>query len=614
MARSRYKLRQAGWPAPSGFRRAMVLMALGLWLAPARAGAATFTASLDRDTVTLGENATLSLTFQGGSPQQVPEVPSVPNLRISYGGPLQQISWINGETSITVTHNFSVTPMQAGEFTIPAITAVVGQARLTSQPLKLKVLKPGAPPPEAIASGSQVAFLKLVVPKQELYVGESIVGELDLCVREGVRHSDPGGLGFPAESFNLGQLLRMEERRVQVGSAVYRVCPFAFTLKPVKTGKLALGPVTARVVVQVPSANARRDPFFGRDPFPDFPFGGFFGNVEQKEIGLATGAVDVDVLPLPTEGRPADFNGAVGNYTLAVSVGPTNVVAGDPVTVRVQLSGRGAVDALTLPDRPEWPDFKIYPPTAKPVETADRFGLQGTKTFEQIVVPQSAAVKEVPAISFSYFDPAAKSYRTLTQPAVPLVVRPGGAPAAPSVAAASRVAPDAQTPAQDIVHIKPRLGAVAPSEAAWAGRLWLDSVPVAAWLCAWVWRRRADALANNPRLRRRRHVAHVVRRGRVELRQLAAAKKSDEFFAVLFRLLQEQLGERLALPASSITEAVVEQNLRPRGAPESVLSKVQELFHVCNLARYAPSKSSQELVAIIPRFEATLRELQALEL
>jgi hypothetical protein len=97
------------------------------------------------------------------------------------------------------------------------------------------------------------------------------------------------------------------------------------------------------------------------------------------------------------------------------------------------------------------------------------------------------------------------------------------------------------------------------------------------------------------------------------LQRLAAEKNSDEFFATLFRLLQEQLGERLYCPASSITEAVIEEKLRPRGVPEPTLSALHELFQTCNLARYAPIKSSQELAALVPRIEATLRELEALK-
>ena len=65
--------------------------------------------------------------------------------------------------------------------------------------------------------------------------------------------------------------------------------------------------------------------------------------------------------------------------------------------------------------------------------------------------------------------------------------------------------------------------------------------------------------------------------------------------------------------ASAITEAVIEERLRPRGVPETMLASLHELFQTCNLARYAPIKTSQELAAIIPKLEAVLRELQALK-
>ena len=99
----------------------------------------------------------------------------------------------------------------------------------------------------------------------------------------------------------------------------------------------------------------------------------------------------------------------------------------------------------------------------------------------------------------------------------------------------------------------------------------------------------------------------------IELRQFASENKSDDFFATLVRLLQEQLGERLDLPASAITEAVIEERLRPRGMPEATLAPLHELFQTCNLVRYAPIKSSQELAAIIPKLETVLRELKELK-
>jgi hypothetical protein len=171
--------------------------------------------------------------------------------------------------------------------------------------------------------------------------------------------------------------------------------------------------------------------------------------------------------------------------------------------------------------------------------------------------------------------------------------------------------------APDILPIKQHLGELAQIQPPLIQRplfLGLQGVPVVAFISAFFWRRRKDSLANNPRLRRQRQVAQQIRDGLVELRNLAAQNKSDEFFATLFRLLQEQLGERLDVPASSITEAVIDERLRPRNVPEATLTSLQEMFHMCNLARYAPIKSSQELAAIIPKLEALLNGLRELRI
>jgi hypothetical protein len=599
-----------------GLWGAIALLAALLWLAPAALEAATFTATLDRESVTVGESATLTLRFEGGEPKSVPVPPSLPNLQVSGGARSQNISIVNGQYSASISQTFALTPTQPGEFTIPALQAEVGGQMLTSQPLKLTAVK--VPTSAADGAGDQLAFFKLFVPKKEVYVGEILSVEFQVYVREGLANGEEilqsfeqyGGCPLKVEGVSIIKTARAQRRRGRIGNSVYGVATLVTSLSPLKTGPITLGSMDVPLTLQIPLGNQpRRDPF---DPF------GMFRRVqvEERRVSLSAETQVLTALALPKEGVPPTFNGAVGNFSMTVTAGPTNVAAGDPVTVKVQLSGRGAFDSLALPEQTAWKDFKTYPPTTK-VETTDALGLQGTKTFEQVVVPQSPDIKALPPVVFSFFNSDQKRYQTLTQPAIPLVVRPGGAVPTPVVAAATRTAQDAPPPTQDIVHIKPRLGVVAQIAPPLVQQNWflaLQAVPVLAWLSALAWRRRTENLANNPRLRRRRQVAQVVRQGLQDLRRLAAANNSDEFFATLVRLLQEQLGERLDVPASAITEAVIEERLRPRGVPEATLTSLHELFQTCNLARYAPVKSSQELAAMIPRIEAVLRALQEVKL
>ena len=588
----------------SGFslRIAVLLPWAALWLGTVQLEAATFTASLDRDTIALGESATLSLTFEDGSPRNVPMPPNVAGLQIAYIGPSSQFSFVNGETKSTVTYNFTLTPRQAGDFAIPALAADVGGQRLSSSPLKLKVLQPNSPPPAAVNSGSEVAFMRLTLPEKEVYPGEVLAARLDIYLRADVQNfGNFQFTGTPADGFTIGKMAQSPRQRVQIGNRVYTDVPLEIAFTANKSGAISLGPFTASVVVELPSSNRGGDPFFRQ----------FFNTGEQKQVTLATETLNVESLPLPAEGAPANFNGAVGDYTMTVTAGPTNVAVGDPITVRVQISGHGALDALTLPDQPAWRDFKAYPPTQN-IKTTDQLGIEGVKTFEQIVTPQNTDVHELPALSFSFFDPGAKTYRTLTQPPVQLAVHSGGTTPAPMIAATKTA--NSQTPApQDLLPIKEQSGALTPARPPLLTRpvfLAAQSLPVLAWLAAFVWRKRTDSLANNPRLRRQRRVAGLVQSGLDDLRQFATENNSDEFFATLFRLLQEQLGERLDCPASSITEAVIDERLVPLGAPELTLAGLRELFQLCNQARYAPMRTSGELAAVIPQFENAVRELQ----
>jgi hypothetical protein len=565
---------------------------------------ASFTASLDRDSIALGEQATLSLRFDGVQPQDAPGIPDIPGLQFQYVGPSSSFSFINGQTSSSITYNYIVAPQRDGEFVIPGMWADVNGQQFASSPLKLTVSKVNVPSAVVVNSGSEVAFLRFVSPKDKLYAGEPMVAQIDLYLRDDVQNFGNFQLtSAPTDGFNAGKIaeLQNQRRRVQVGNRFYSVIPLAVPLTAVRTGTLTLGPFTASVIVVVPSQNEGGDPFFRQ----------FFNQGEQKQVTLASEPLNVEVLPLPEQNKPANFTGAVGDFTMTATAGPTNVTAGDPITVRVQISGSGALDAITLPPQDAWQNFKTYPPTTK-LETGDQFGFQGTKTFEQIISPQNADVHELPALTFSFFNPDDGQYHTLTQVAVPLVVKAAGASPMPVVAANKNAAPENQPP-QDILPIKENLGTLTQTKIPLIAQpvfLAAQSVPVLAFLAAFVWRKRTDNLANNPRLRRQRAVAQLVRDGLNDLKKFAVENQSDEFFALLFRLLQEQLGERLDCPASAITENVIEEHPVLRGAPKAALDGLRELFQLCNQARYAPVRGTGELNSVMAKFEKAVGGLQ----
>lgn len=555
------------------------------------AQAATVTATVDQSVITLGESVTLSISFNGAQVGQ-PNLPTLPNFQLVGSGSSFSLDAVRGIAQQVFTYQLQ--PTQVGDLIIPSFQFRAGNETLVTQAIKVRVGKPG----DSVAApgaGMPSAFVKLVTPKPQLYVGEVSEVEVQVYFREGRLTQYPP---LPADSgFTVGKWLKPVETRVNVSNQLYNLVTFKLPLTPVKAGIVSLGPATVSLLV--PDPTRRPDIFFGRP---------------EREVRMATEKGTIQVLPVPGQNVPASFAGAVGNFVLTVTAAPTNLAAGDPITVRAQIRGRGALDAVKLPPQPDWNEFKTYPPNSQ-VEGTDQNNFSGTKTFEQVVVPERAGIKVLPPLAFTFFDPDQRAFRTVTGPAIPLNVTaslggPGALPSLPGVTNNSTA-----QPATDLAHIRPHLGTTTPARLLISQPLFLgvQVLPPVIWLGLLLLRKQRERVENNPQLRRRQEVDRLIRHGLGELRAQAAALNSEAFFATLLRLLQEQIGERVNLPGNAITEAVIEEKLRPAGAPPEVCDAVREVFQMCNLARYAPVKSSQELSAAVPKLEKALAGLQGWE-
>lgn len=558
-------------------------------------------AQVDRSTVAPGESFTLSIIFEGVQASGAPTLPPIPS--VTSAGVSQRSEFVieNNQASQKQVFEYQLVPTQAGDITIPTIAVQAGGRIYQTSPIAVKVIAGGAAAPNAQSAATNLAMLRLVVPKSEVYVGEAFSAEIHLYLQHAQDLRMPQ---LNAAGFSTTPLGEPQRTSTILGGVQYNVMIFRTAVTPARTGNLTLGPVECQLTVLVPLQNQR----------PRGIFDQFFGpSMQARPTALRSDEHAIRVLPLPTENVPESFNGAVGSYTLTVSAGPTNLAVGDPITVRVRLQGRGLLDALSLPPQPQWRDFTGYPPTSKS-EPTDPLGLSGAKNFEQVLVPQNHEIHALPPLKFSYFDPTGKTYRTLSGPAIPLTIRPSISAAAPPMITNTAQA-NAPPPVDDIIHIRARWEPLAMVQPPLVRQPWflsLQAAPVIAWLGLFLARKRREKLANNPRLRRQRETAARVREGMRELPRLAAARKSDEFFAEVFRLLQEQLGARLDAPASGITEAVIEERLRDRSLSETTLNELRALFQACNQARYAPQRSSEELSSYIPRVEKTLRDLEKL--
>lgn len=548
------------------------------------------TATLDRNIVGLGEQVTLTISFVGVQPTSRPTL-QIPNLPVVQMGHQTAVSIENSQAVQTTQFIYTLSPTQMGQLTIPSMSFTLGGQTVTTAPLPLTVTK-AAPPPR-----SEVGEVKLLVPKNSIYLGETLPVEIDLYIQAGRNPTSPQLQG---DGFTVGTMEQQQPRRARLGNQIYNLVPFKSFVVAAKSGRLALGP--ASMSLDVPAPNARRD-FFG-------------GIADWQRVTLTSEPFELEVKPLPQDNVPATFNGAVGHYTMSVTAGPTNLSVGDPITVRVRLTGTGHLDSLRLPDQPSWTGFQTYPPNSA-VNSSDSHHLSGIKDFEQVVVPQDEHVGVLPPVQFSYFDLESGSYRTLTGPAFQLRLRPAEHTARDVPALTNRTDAEQTGPApepDDILHIRSQIesGQRKPLlSTPWF--LALQGLPALVWIALTITRRRREHFLNNPRLQRQRDVSQRVRKSLAELRNYAKTGAAEQFFATLFRTLQEQLGERLDLPASAITESVIDERLAKMGLAETDRKGLHELFQACNQARYAPHASEARMDELIAQTENVLRQLQALK-
>lgn len=565
----------------------------------AKASAQSMVATIDPPTVEPGESSTLAVDFVNCQPKNIPAVPGVAGLKIVYRGESTQVRSFNGNQTIVYGYTFDLQADKPGTYTIPSIAGQSGSTRMATQPVKLVVTKRGTGD-----GANRQAFLRLVSPRTEYYIGEPVQVDILLYVTQGRNYSLSQLVG---EGFVFGKNAQMQPGQEVVDGVAYQRVGQRIIAVPSKTGNLSLGPAECDLVLLIRSRQRRADDF--PDPFD------MFGRVEERRVHLQSDPLALHIIDPPAEGRPSFFTGAVGQFTMQVTVSPTNVALGEPITIKINLPGRGGLEAFSAPPLNVNRGFKSYPPTAR-LDTTDALGLEGVRTFEQVITPTSEDIKEVPGIQFAYFDPQKKAYQTLSSASVPIVVRPSGNATALAPQPAQGQPETPATPATpELLPIKLQPGPLAifaPPLLGRPGFLLAQTIPALFLLLSWMAQRRKERFAADPRKRRAKEADKFVRKGLKDLDRLANEGESEQFFTLAFRLVQERLGERLDLPAAGITEDVIDSHLRPKGTPEPVIEGLHQVFRACNQARYAAAGRLGSLTEWLPKVRQTLSELEGL--
>src|ERR1700743_214308 len=392
-----------------GIRR-VALALLGVFVAAvAFADDPLVYATIQPAQILLGESAQFTITNLGDGTNPI-TMPVVAGLKFEIIGRTREVQIINGTTLPSSSIIMRVTPQMAGIFTIPAVTP-------KAQPLVLQVnaasgganrafsTRPAAPiPPPPILSGGSIpkgvrltddgsAYVRLSTPKREVYVGESVPVEIEVGMRSGFVSSLNGLPKLTDDNFALNNLSHQPERTEKlINGEPFVLLTWRSTLAVVKPGAFSLSaevPLTVKIRTR-PKRDSSLDDSFG-EPF----WQNIFGSTVPKDINVTSPAQELTVRELPAEGRPADFHGAIGTFSIASDVSPGKADVGDPLTLRMRVTGSGnfdRVDSAMLDHLDHW---KTSPPKSS-FNTSDPIALGGVKTFEQPVIASKPGVQELP--------------------------------------------------------------------------------------------------------------------------------------------------------------------------------------------------------------------------
>ncbi len=554
--------------------------------------------------ISLNQQFELTVEVNGSDANRAPQ-PELPDINsfAAFLGTSTSVSTqiVNTQTSVSRIYSHHFVATQAGRHQIPAIKLEVRGKVYSTNPIDIEVVKSQAAPqqtPTRPAPGSrgntgnetqdlsQVLFLRAETNKRTVYQNEPVIVTYKIYTAVSVNNYGisqlPNMVGFWSEEFPAAQRPRIYDQ--VINGRQFKVAEIKkLALFPQSPGNKTLEPLTVECEVQLPRRRSR-------DIFDSFFDDSFFGRTVRQQI--RSNAIDVEVLPLPEVGKPVDFSGAVGSFSISAIVDKTQVQANEPVTLKLKISGTGNIKILSRP-KIEFPtDFEVYDP--KVSENIRREGDQiaGDKTFEYVIIPRFHGNQIIKPVALSYFDLSSKTYRKLSTDAIEIAVSKGKDTFTAVPMGTSKE--DVKFIGQDIRFIQQRMpefqkiGPVFYKTAMFFGILIFPLFAIAG---ALAYRRHLDKLSSNEAYARSRKANKMALKRLGKAQSQLRSGNPREFYSEVSKALMGFIGDKLNVPSAGLITDEVETVLHNRGIADSVVAEYLDCLKTCDFMRFAPAKS-----------------------
>ena len=548
-------------------------------------------ASVSPSVVPLNGQFTLEVHLRGTN--RVDVEPSLPDLgafsRYIGRNTSTSMQMIAGVTTVSLTIQYRYRAIREGTFEIGVIEVEAGGQVLRTQPVTLTVSTAGAAAgggsEEPSGVGPEDLFIVAEVSKTRVYQNEPIEVSYRLFTRVNVSSYSLFDLveseGFWMEDIPSPRTPEVEQR-VRGGQTYTTAVVRRIVLFPAGPGTKTIEPMSVEARLQV--QRQRRSVF---DDF--FDRGSLFGS--QVPIIVVSAPVQVEVLPLPVQGRPRSFTGLVGRLNVSASIDRSSVETNDAVTLELIIEGEGNLRSLAAPIIDFPADFEVFPPEV--TESIDRTGsrIRGSRTYEYVLIPRSPGQKIIPPVEMSYFN--AESGLYATSASEPLRLDVTGDPVIGAPIGRAGV----ETLREDIRFIRigpPSLGVLGGSLADAPGFWIVALLPLVALLGAMGLRKHWDRLEGDVAYARGRRAGRVAKKRLGQARVVMAEGDARAFYAEVERALRGFLADKLNVAEAGFMSQVAEAELRKRGVPVAATRNYFACLGECDRARFAPPSSSAE--------------------
>jgi hypothetical protein len=549
----------------------------------------------------VGTGEQFEVTFStNGSPESF-DPPSFSGFQV-VGGPNQSSSFssVNGATTVNISVGYVLIGVREGEYTIGPASMTINGKPYRSGPVKIRVVKGRAAPQQQSSGGgaeragsgrsadiSKRLFLRAVASKTNVYQGEQITVSYKLYANanivDNVADKLPDFNGFWSQEIKTNNQ-NVEWTVEEYNGSKYHVAVLKeVILFPERFGRLTLDPLAMTFVVRetVPS----------NDPIEQF-FGG--GSHEDVKYKIKSAPVTINVKQLPEAGKPAGFQGAVGNFSVGATLDKSSIRANEALNYSVKVTGSGNLKLLKAPELELAADIEKYDPKINDNITERVNGVSGTREFSYLLIPRHEGSYTINPLKFSFFNPVTQKYVTLSSGSFPVKVAKG-APGS-GVVAYSAGQQDIRALGTDIRYIKEE-GALSRAGEGFYGSGWYYALlglgPVL-FAAAFVYRNRyrelnRDVVAVKGRNANRVAAKHLASAGK----QLTAGNK-NAFYEDVYRGLYGYLSDKLNISAAELNREIIGEKLRARGVEDVLVKQLTDTLNLCEMARYAPVSGVSE--------------------